>query len=811
MALADLRSELRQAGRALRRQPGLSLVAVVSLAVAIGANATIFGLVDGVLFRPLPGERGTPLVSVFTSESDGNGFGTTSFPAYLDLRARDGLFTHVSAMALTPLLLADGERSEKALGMMVSGDWFATLGARAALGRVIQPSDDRRPGESPVVVLSDAFWRRRFAADPGVVGRELRLNGHPWTVVGVLPPEFRGVFLGLTPDLYVPTRMEAWAQPGRSDLANRGGRSYMVVGRLAGGLSLAQAQARLDALAAELGREHPASDSGRAFLVTREEDSRPIPQVRPMLAVFLGLLQVITGLVLVIACVNLAGLLLARGSERRREIGVRLALGATRARLVRMLVSESLILGVVGTGLGLVLATLGARALAAFRPPLPVPVTLDFQPDGRVAVFAVLLGLVSVVVFSLVPAWQTVSPALTGPLADDLGARRSRLRRLLMVTQVALSLVLLAGAGLFLRALERARTLDPGFEPRGVTAVEFDPSLSGFDLARTRAFYARLLEEARALPGVTSVALTEQVPLGLAWSEAGMWLPPGDREASERSLDMPVNAVTEGYFATLRIPIVKGRALRTGQVAGEVVVNESFAKRFWPGQDPIGRRVGLEGSSGPWRTVVGVAADARYRSIAESPMPFLYVAADHDGDDDGTLLVRTSAPAATVAPALRALIRRLAPDLAPAQPEPLERLIGASLVPGRLAGGVLAATGAVALALACLGLYAVVAYSVSRRTKEIGVRVALGARPRDILALVMSEGSRLLAWGLGVGLLLAVAAGFVLRGLLYGLSPLDLPAHLGVILLLGLTALVACWLPARRATAVNPVVALRHE
>ncbi len=812
MALSGIRSDLKLSWRALRRQPAFSLVAVLSLAVAIGANATIFGLVDTVLFRPLPGERATPLVSVFTSESDNNGFGTTSYPAYEDLRAREDLFTHVAASALTPLLLTEDERSEKALGMLVSGDWFATLGARAALGRVIQPSDDRAPGESPVVVLSDAFWRRRYGADPGVVGREVRINGHPWTVVGVLPPDFRNVFVGLTPDLYVPTRMEAWAQPGRSELANRGGRSFMVLGRLADGLSLKQAQSRLDALAAELGREHPASDSGRAFLVTREEDSRPIPQVRPMLAVFLGLLQVITGLVLVIACLNLAGLLLARGGERRREIGVRLALGATRARLVRMLVSESLLLGLLGAGLGVALAALGARAIAAFQPPLPVPVTLDFRPDGRVALFAMALGLASVVLFSLVPAWQTVSPALAGPLADDIGARRSRLRGVLMVTQVALSLLLLAGAGLFLRALERARTLDPGFDPRGVTSVEFDPSFSGYDLPRTRAFYARLLEEARALPGVTSVAISEMVPLGLAWSEAGMWLPPGEGgEPGGRSLDMPVNAVTEDYFATLRIPIVKGRPLRTGQSAGEVVVNESFARRFWPGRDPLGMRVGLEGSSGPWRTVVGVAKDSRYRSVAESPTPFLYVAADHDDDDEGTLLVRSTAPAASVAPALRALVRRLAPDLAPAQAEPLENKLGASLVPGRLAGGVLAATGAVALALACLGLYAVVSYSASRRTKEIGVRIALGAGPADILALVMAEGSRLLAWGLGLGLTLALAAGFALRGLLYGLSPLDLHAHLGVLLLLGVTSLVACWLPARRATAVDPVVALRHE
>ncbi len=811
MSFGGILSDVRLAVRALRRQPLFALVAVLSLAVAIGANATIFGLVDAVLFRPLPGERSTPLVSVFTSESDGNGFGVNSYPAYLDLRAHKDVFTHVAASAITPLLLTEGDRSERVLGMLVSGDWFSTLGLRAAHGRLVGPADDRTAGESPVVVLSDGFWRRRFGADPAVVGRTIRMNGHPWTVVGVLPPSFRGVFMGITPDACVPTRMEAWAQPGRGETTNRGGRSFSVVGRLADGMNLKQAQQRLDALAAQLGREHPASDSGRAFSILREEDGRPFPQVHSMVVMFMGMLQAITGLVLVIACVNLAGLLLARGSERRREIGVRLALGASRARLVRMLVSESLLLGVLGGGLGLGLAALGTRLLAMFQPPLPVPITFDFQPDGRVALFAMLLGIAAALVFSLVPAWQTVSPSLAGPLRDDGGVRRSRLRGFLMVTQLALSLLLLAGAGLFMRALARAQTLDPGFDPRGVTSVAFDPSLSGYDLPRTRAFYTRLLQEVRALPGVTSATLAEHVPLALGWSEAGMWLPGRTGAERERAIDMPVNAVSEGYFATLRIAIVRGRELRTSQPSGEVMVNETFARRFWPGQDPLGKQVGLEGPDGPWRTVVGVAADSRYRSVAETPRPFLYVAADHDGDDDATLLVRASGPTAGMVPTLRALVRSVAPDLAPEQPELLESQLGASLLPGRLAGGVLAATGAVALLLACLGLYAVVAYSVSRRTKEFGVRIALGALPRDILSLVMSEGSRLLAWGLGIGLVLALAAGFALRGLLYGLSPLDLPAYLVVLVLLGVTSLVACWLPARRATTVNPVIALRHD
>ena len=811
MDLAGIHSEARLAWRALRNRPGFGLVAVLSLAVAIGANATIFGLVDAVLFRPLPGNRTAPLVSVFTSESDGNGYGADSYPAFQDLARERAVFAQLAASSPTPLRLTRGDHSEPVLGMMVSGTWFGTLGARAALGRVVLPADDRAPGESPVAVLSDGAWRRRFGADPALVGRTIELNGHAWTVVGVMPPSFRGVLSGFTPDVYVPVAMEDWAAPGRNERPNRGGRSFFVTGQLASGMTLPRARHQLDALAAEIGREYPWSDSGRTFAIMPEVDSRPAPQVHGMVVLFMALLQGITALVLVIACVNLAGLLLARGVERRREIGVRLALGATRGRLVRMLVMESLLIGLLGGALGLAIAYSGARALVAFQPPLPIPITIDLQPDGRVALFALVLGLVASLVFSLLPAWQTVSPSVTAALHEDAAARRSKLRSFLLVTQVALCLLLLAGAGLFVRALARAQAMSPGFEPRNVTQMTFDPSLVGYDLPRARALYVRLADEVRRLPGVEAAAVSRTVPLSLNWTESGMWLPGRADDAQRRPIDVPTNAVSEGYFAALRIPIVRGRELRADTAAREAMVNETFAKRFWPAQEPLGQRVSLEGREGPWLTVVGVAADSRYRSVGEPPTPFLYVANHMSNDDEATLLVRSAGPDARLVPAIRALLRRLAPELAATEAEPLEQAIGVSLLPGRLAGAVLAATGAVALLLACIGLYAVVAFSVSRRTKEIGVRVALGALPRDIVALVMSEGATLLAWGLGVGLALALAAGFALRGALYGMSPLDPPAYAAVLALLAVTSLVACWLPARRAAAVDPMVALRQE
>src|SRR6185503_19888321 len=603
---------------------------------------------------------------------------------------QDAVFSRLGASSMLPMRLTRGETSDRALGLMVSGSWFGTLGAQAAMGRTITAADDRVAGESPVVVLSDGFWRRHFGADPALVGRTVEMNGHAWTVVGILPPSFRGLIMGLTPDVYVPVAMEAWAAPGRNESPNRGGRSFMVVGQLASGMTLAQARPRLDALAAVLGREYPRSDSGRAFAILPEPASRPVPQLHGVVTTFMALLQGITGLVLLIACVNLAGLLLARGVDRRREIGVRLALGASRGRLVRMLVAESLLIGVIGGALGLALASIGSRALTAFQPPLPVPVTLDLTPDARVTVFALVLGFVAALGFSLYPAWQTVSPSLVGALHEDAAARRSRMRSFLLVTQVALCLLLLAGAGLFVSALARAEGMSPGFEPRSVTTIAFDPSLAGYDLPRARAFYCRLAAEVRALPGVEAAATAHVVPLSLDWTEAGIWLPDAANvEPGPRPLDMPSNAVSASYFSTLRIPIVRGRVFRDQEGTREAVVNESFAKRYWPGREPLGQRLGLEGPDGPWLTVVGVAKDSRYRSIGEAPQPFLYVPPDGTGDDEATLLVRSSG-GANVLPAIRALLRREAPQLATSDAQPLEQGIGASLLPGRLAGSVLA-------------------------------------------------------------------------------------------------------------------------
>ncbi len=808
----DLGGDARQAVRMLAKSPGFTLVAVLSLALAIGANATLFGLIDRILLKPMPGERQGELVSVFTSESDGARYGTSSYPAYRDLFGRKDVFAHLGVQALTPMLLTEGDRGERVLGMVVSGDWFATLGVRAQYGRTIQLADDAKPGASPVVVLSHGFWSRRFAADPTIVGRTVRINGHSWNVVGVLPRSFSGVMLGITPDLCVPTAMEDWAQPGRGDLDNRGGRSFLVHGVLRPGITAARAEALLVPLALELGERYPRSDSGRTFSVMSELASRPFPTARPSVVAFMALLQGIALLVLVVACVNLAGLLLARAALRRREIGVRLALGASRGRLIRMLLAESLLLGGLGGLLGFAFAHIGAGLLLRFQPPLPVPVSFDLTPDIRVALFTALLAMGAGVLFGLLPAMQASSPTLLPALREDGGGsrQRTRLRSALVITQVALSMLLLASAGLFLRALSHAAQLSPGFEPKGVAAMSFDLSLSAYDPAGAASFYSRLVDDLRRSPATEYVSLVGIPPMTIGSSSTQVWIRGGD----PKGVEVMTTAISSGYFRTMRIPLLKGREFQasdTSATASALIVNEEFARRLWPGREPLAQELSLNGPDGPWRPVVGLAKDSRYRSVGEARRTFLYMSSGGEVADEFTVLMRSKESAGVALARMREAVRRIDPALSPVESGPLEETMGVSLLPTRLAGGVLMSMGGLALLLACVGLFGVVAYSVSQRTKEFGVRMALGAQREDIFSLVLREGARLAAWGLGAGLLLALLAGQLMSRLLFGLSPWDPVAYSVVLLLLGSASIAACALPAFRATRVDPLVALRHD
>lgn len=814
-----LARDLRLAARGLRRTPGLAAAATLTLGLGLGANTVIFSLVNALFGRPLPVAEPQRLVSIYTSDYSGSPWGATSYPDYADFREHQTAFDGLVAFTPTPVSLDLGAGGERALAELVSADAFDVLGLRPAAGRGLRAEDDLAPD---VAVVSHALWQGRFGSDPGLIGRTLRLNGRPVTVVGVAPAGFRGLLRGLDVGVWLPLHAQELARPGSDGLSARGNRSLMLLGRLRPGVTPAQAQAQLDALAARQFERHREAwadlhGAGRRLTLLPESESRVFPAARGPLAAFLGLLLASVGLVLLVACTNLAGLLLARASSRRREIGVRLALGASRARLVRQLLAESVLLALPGGALGVVLAAWGTRALSALQPPLPVPVHLDLGLDWRVVGFAFGLTLACGVLFGLAPALQSTRadllPALHDGTGATAGARGLRLRRVLVTAQVAVSLLLLGGAGLFLRSLANAHAIDLGFEPDGVLLASLDTALGGFGPDAARAAYEGALERVAALPGVEAVSLTTSVPLGLSGGRRGVWVEGYAAQPGE-DLEVASAAVGPDYFATLRLPLVRGRGFTRADRAGGpgvAVVNETFARRYWPGQDPLGKRLSTSGDQGPFLEVVGLARDAKYVTLGEDPRPFFYTALLQEGAGEATLLVRTSGPPAASAGAVRAALLALDARLPVFDLRSLTASLGLALLPARLASLVLGSVGVFALALSALGLYGLVAWSAARRTREIGLRLALGASPRDVRRLLLRQGLSLAAVGLVLGLAATLGLGQLLRGFLYGIGPTDVPALLGATLLLGTTALAASLVPARRAMRVDPAAALRAE
>ena len=813
-ATAGFLGDLRHAVRTLERSPLLTLVVVVSLALGIGANTTMFSLVNALLLRPAPANHPERLASVFTSESDGRRYGASSYPDYLDYRDRNPAFESLAAFSPSPMSLTVAGKSQRLLGTIVSGNYFSMMEVRPALGRTLLPDDDL-PGAPPVVMVSHGLWTRRFGSDPALVGRPLSINGHPFQVVGVLPSSFRGAVMGITPDLFVPFSTVALAHPGSDRLDHRGNRGLLLTGRLKSGRTPADAQREMNGVRMALAREYP-TDSARVATVLPESESRIFPSIRGAVVAFTALLVSVVGLVLLVACANVAGLMLARGAARRREIGVRLALGASRGRIVRQLLCESLLLGLLGGAAGLGLAYWGTDLLLAFKPPVPIDITLDLRPDLAVMVFTLVLSLATGVVFGLLPALEATRVDLLPAINETpTGTRRgSRLRSSLVVAQVAVTLLLLLGAGLMLRGLSRAARLDPGFDVDHTVAVSFDLRLRGYDDARGKAFERELLERVAALPRVRGAALDEHLPLGFGGQSSGIAIEghtPGPREILEIGSDV----VSAGYFATLGLPIVMGRDFGPQDhegARGVAIVNQTFARRFWPGSDPIGRRLSLDTSGGGgWLEVVGVAKDSKYRTLGEDPRPFFYLPLSQVYGPEMTLVVRADGDPRTMLASVRRAALSLDPGLPLFDEKTMFEHLGITLFPSRLASTVLGVFGLMAMILAAVGLYGVVAFAVGQRTREIGVRVALGASPRDVQGLIVGQGLKLAVIGIAIGLAAAAVTMRLTASLLFGLSPTDPATFAGISLLLLSATLFASWLPARRAARVDPMSALKHE
>jgi len=809
--------DVRYAVRLLRRNPLFALTAALSLAIGIGANTTIFTIANALLFKsPIGVVEPARLVDVGRSQ-DGQGFDNSSYPNYLDIRSRNTVFDGIYAQRLgaEPVSLGGADGAERIFGTLVSSNYFTVLGTRPAAGRFFSPQDGEEAGAAPLAVLSHAFWTRRFNADPAAIGRTLLLNGRPFTIVGVAPERFHGTTV-LSSDIWVPLSMIAEMMPRRdASLLTSRASVWLVMGaRLKPGVSVRQAQAELESIGRALEREYPAENRGKGLRVV---PMSPIPGNGAPVAAFFSILMGIVGLVLAIACANIAGVLLARATARRREIAVRLAMGAGRGRLIRQMLVESTLLFVIGAAAGLALARAMTTLLVSLLPAVPVPLDMSLPLDIRGVAFTVVLSLIAAIVSGLAPALSASKSTLVSALKSDGpgGPERLRLRSVFVVAQVTFSIVLVVGAGLFGRAMQRAAQIDPGFDPHGVELASLDLALAGYSDDSGPVFAGQLVERVRALPGVQSATLAAMVPLGLGGLGLGGLTVPGvSPPQGQRSFSADWNVVTPGYFATMKMSLVAGRDFTDSDRAdapGVVIVNELAARRWWPGKSAVGRTIEQhEGASTRSLTVVGVARDSKYRSLGDDPRLFVYVPLPQQYVSRLTIIARSTG-GQRLASDIRSLVASLNPNLPIISAQTLDDYARLGLVPQLVAASVAGSLGIVGLLLAAIGVYGVTAYMVTSRTREIGIRIALGAQPADVLRLVLRHGLRLTLAGAAIGLVLAAAAARLIVSLLMGVGPMDGVTFAGASVLFVAIGLAACYVPARRALAINAMEALRYE
>ncbi|HKQ73278.1 MAG TPA: ABC transporter permease [Blastocatellia bacterium] len=809
--MQTLWQDLRYGARMLMKKPGFTLIAILTLSLGIGANTAIFTLFNKVMLRPLPVERPDQLVALNNVSLN---LPVISYPNYRDFRDRNNSFSGILAYRYTTLGLSNNGVNERVWGYLATGNYFELLGVKPALGRFFTPDDDRAPGAHAVAVLTYESWQKRFAGDPQVIGKTVIVNGRNFMIIGVAPQGFYGSEIIYRPEIWFPTMMQEQVE-GWSAIENRGFPTFFAQGRLKPGVTMSQAEAELKTIASQLAREFPNENEGVSVALS------PVgllgSWMRGPILGFSGVLMAVVGLVLLLACTNLANLLLARATERRKEVAVRLAIGASRWRLVRQLLTESILLSTLGGALGLLLAYWLVDAMMSFKPPIDLALSTELQIDERVLIFTLIVSALTGVVFGLLPALQTTKLELAPVLKDAVSPgsyRRSWLRNGLVVSQVSLSLLLLICAGLTLRGLQRAQFINPGFTPQNALEMSFDLGMHGYDVTRAHEFRRRLLERVRALPGVQYAGLSNFVPLNLSVTSNPVYV---EGQPQQRGANVPTAmaaSATPGLLSALGTHLIQGRDFMEQDAESKqdvALVNETFARRFWSGQSALGKRFSYAGSAGPWIEVIGVIQDGKYFSLNEEATPFVYTSLRPWFGDSLTMVARASGEPQSAIAAIRREFQQLDATLPLYNVKTMVEHMAMPLFPARVAATLLGGFGLLALLLAAIGIFGVMSYAVTQRTREIGIRMALGAQALGIFKLVVGQGLILTALGLTIGLACAFAGTRLMSGFLYGVSALDVVTFAGVSLLLALVALLACYIPARRAMKVDPMVALRRE
>ena len=804
--MESLLQDLRYSARQLARSRGFTAVAVLSLALGIGANSTIFSVANAFLIQRVTASHPDELVRVYRGHHS-----PLSYKEYAFYRDNNSVFSHFITERMMNVGMTTTGESEKRTAALVNGEYFTALGLAPAAGHFFNIEKDRLDRSEQVAVISYRFWQRRFAGDAGVIGQTVRLNNHPFKVIGVGPEGFESSVFPWNPDVFVPFTESSTLL--NTPLDEWGGSLYTTA-RLKPGVSRSAAEAELQTLTARLIALDP---EGRRNMTVRLDHVRGVnAELRTPAMAAAALLLTVVGLVLLIACANIANLLLARATTRRREISIRIAIGASRARLVRQLLTESVLLALLGGGIGFLLALWSTDLFNVFLSP-ELPVAVDLTPDRTVLLFTLLLSVVTGVLFGLVPALRASSPDLVSAIKDEASAqgyRRSRLRNSLVIAQVTLCMVLLIGASLFVRSLSKAKVIDPGFEPSNVAVLQLDPGLQQYDDARGKQFYRQLLQNVEALPGVERATVAELVPLAFSNMETTLWIEGEAPRAPGQRISTYFNRVGPGYFSVIKMPLVRGREFTDQDREGAprvTVINEEFARRFWPGQDALGKRVSWSGPEGPWIEVVGIARNAKYNTLGETTPAFQYLPVEQSFRTEQYLHVRTSGNPTASLKAIRGVVQTLDPSLPVGNPKLMSDEMSASLIPAQAGASVLGAFGLLALLLGAVGIYGVTSYAVAQRTRELGIRTALGAQRTDLMRMVLRESMKLVSAGLVIGLVLALGIGRALTGLLYGVSAADPVTFVTTPLILAAIALLASWVPARRATRADPMVALRSE